>query len=162
MSTTNKTRFHLPDGPEQAARDAEMAAGATDWSFKAVAWIYEHDAAAAGRAAAPAAPAELPADRVRAGAHRAALAPRDDAGLRQAHRGEPVLAGDPRRALAEEHAGERVELERVGALEALEEVRRVPRRRCARRTARSTPSARPPGTRAVAAEPTTSTPVSKP
>ena len=48
MSTTNKTRFHLPDGPEQAARDAEMAAGATDWSFKAVAWIYEHDAAAAG------------------------------------------------------------------------------------------------------------------
>ena len=51
-STANKTRFHLPDGPEQAARDAEMAAGATDWSFKAVAWIYEHDAAAAGRAEA--------------------------------------------------------------------------------------------------------------
>jgi salicylate hydroxylase len=46
MSTGNKTRFHLPDGPEQEARDAEMAAGATDWSFKAVAWIYEHDAAA--------------------------------------------------------------------------------------------------------------------
>ena len=47
MSTTNKTRFHLPDGPEQRARDAEMAAGATDWSFENVAWIYEHDAAAA-------------------------------------------------------------------------------------------------------------------
>ena len=46
LSTSNKTRFHLPDGPEQEARDAEMAAGATDWSFKAVAWIYEHDAAA--------------------------------------------------------------------------------------------------------------------
>ena len=35
-----------PTGREQQARDAEMAAGATDWSFKAVAWIYEHDAAA--------------------------------------------------------------------------------------------------------------------
>ena len=46
LSTTNKTRFHLPDGPEQRARDEEMAAGSTDWSFKAVAWIYEHDAAA--------------------------------------------------------------------------------------------------------------------
>jgi salicylate hydroxylase len=51
LSTTNKARFHLPDGPEQEARDAEMAAGATDWSFKAVAWIYEHDAAAAGEPA---------------------------------------------------------------------------------------------------------------
>jgi salicylate hydroxylase len=45
LSTENKTRFHLPDGPEQIARDATMAAGATDWSFKAVAWIYEYDAA---------------------------------------------------------------------------------------------------------------------
>jgi hypothetical protein len=27
------------------ARDAQMAAGATDWSFDAVAWIYGHDAA---------------------------------------------------------------------------------------------------------------------
>ena len=48
--TTNKTRFHLPDGPEQQRRDAEMAAGSTDWSFKAVAWIYEHDAADIARA----------------------------------------------------------------------------------------------------------------
>ncbi|HZB33270.1 MAG TPA: FAD-dependent monooxygenase [Streptosporangiaceae bacterium] len=44
MSATNKTRFHLPDGSEQRERDARMAAGATDWSFDAVAWIYEHDA----------------------------------------------------------------------------------------------------------------------
>jgi salicylate hydroxylase len=44
MSTTNKTRFHLPDGPAQQERDAEMAAGSTDWSFAAVAWIYDHDA----------------------------------------------------------------------------------------------------------------------
>jgi salicylate hydroxylase len=50
MSTTNKDRFHLPDGPEQQRRDAEMAAGSTDWSFKAVAWIYEHDAADIARA----------------------------------------------------------------------------------------------------------------
>jgi salicylate hydroxylase len=47
LSTTNKTRFHLPDGPEQRERDAEMSNGLTDWSFNAVAWIYEHDAAAA-------------------------------------------------------------------------------------------------------------------
>lgn len=44
MSAGNRTRFHLPDGPEQRERDAEMASGATDWSFKAAAWIYEHDA----------------------------------------------------------------------------------------------------------------------
>ena len=46
MSATNKTRFHLPDGPEQRRRDEEMASGSTDWSFRAVAWVYEHDAAA--------------------------------------------------------------------------------------------------------------------
>ena len=45
LSAANKARFHLPDGPEQRRRDDEMAAGATDWAFKAVAWIYEHDAA---------------------------------------------------------------------------------------------------------------------
>jgi salicylate hydroxylase len=44
LSAANKTRFHLPDGPEQEARDAEMAGGSTDWSFKAVEWIYGHDA----------------------------------------------------------------------------------------------------------------------
>jgi salicylate hydroxylase len=46
MSAANKTRFHLPDGPEQEARDAEMASGATDWSFNAVAWLYGHDSGA--------------------------------------------------------------------------------------------------------------------
>ncbi len=44
-SSDNKTRFHLPDGPEQQQRDALMSNGSTDWSFNAVAWIYEHDAA---------------------------------------------------------------------------------------------------------------------
>ena len=44
MSAGNKTRFHLPDGPEQQERDARMASGSTDWSIKAVAWIYGHDA----------------------------------------------------------------------------------------------------------------------
>ncbi len=44
MSTRNKARFHLPDGPEQEERDARMAGGSTDWSMEAVAWIYGHDA----------------------------------------------------------------------------------------------------------------------
>jgi salicylate hydroxylase len=43
-SSNNKTRFHLPDGPEQVARDAEMAKGATDFSVHSVAWLYGHDA----------------------------------------------------------------------------------------------------------------------
>jgi salicylate hydroxylase len=45
MSAANKTRFHLPDGPQQRERDAQMATATTDWSFESVAWIYEHDAA---------------------------------------------------------------------------------------------------------------------
>jgi salicylate hydroxylase len=44
MSANNKSRFHLPDGAQQRERDAEMAEGATDWSFEAAGWIYEHDA----------------------------------------------------------------------------------------------------------------------
>jgi salicylate hydroxylase len=44
ISTSNKARFHLPDGPEQQERDAQMAAGSTDWSFDAVGWLYNHDA----------------------------------------------------------------------------------------------------------------------
>jgi salicylate hydroxylase len=44
LSEVNKTRFHLPDGPAQQARDAEMARGTTDWSLKAVAWLYGYDA----------------------------------------------------------------------------------------------------------------------
>ena len=45
-SQENKTRFHLPDGPQQQERDAQMARGSTDWSFNSVAWIYGHDAGA--------------------------------------------------------------------------------------------------------------------
>jgi salicylate hydroxylase len=44
LSTVNKTRFHLPDGARQRERDTQMATQATDWSFDAVAWIYQHDA----------------------------------------------------------------------------------------------------------------------
>jgi len=35
----------MPDGPDQEARDAAMAKGMTDWSYRAVAWVYGHDAA---------------------------------------------------------------------------------------------------------------------
>jgi salicylate hydroxylase len=44
MSATNKTRFHMLDGPAQRERDAEMARGATDWSPTAIAWLFAHDA----------------------------------------------------------------------------------------------------------------------
>jgi salicylate hydroxylase len=44
-SWENKTRFHMPDGPDQVARDALMAKGTTDWSASAIAWVYGHDAA---------------------------------------------------------------------------------------------------------------------
>jgi salicylate hydroxylase len=44
-SWDNKTRFHLPDGPAQAERDAQMAKGTTDWATSAIAWVYGHDAA---------------------------------------------------------------------------------------------------------------------
>ena len=44
MSQTNKIRFHMPDGRAQRERDAKMAGGATDWSWAAVEWLYEHDA----------------------------------------------------------------------------------------------------------------------
>ena len=43
-SAANKTRFHLPDGPEQEERDAQMATGSTDFSKTAIAWVLEHDA----------------------------------------------------------------------------------------------------------------------
>jgi salicylate hydroxylase len=43
-SWANKTRFHMPDGPDQVERDALMAKGMTDWSYGAVAWVYGHDA----------------------------------------------------------------------------------------------------------------------
>lgn len=44
LSAENKRRFHLPDGPEQRERDAELARGTTDWSLDAVRWLYGHDA----------------------------------------------------------------------------------------------------------------------
>jgi hypothetical protein len=34
----------MPDGYAQRERDVEMARGATDWSWAAIAWLYEHDA----------------------------------------------------------------------------------------------------------------------
>jgi salicylate hydroxylase len=50
LSANNKARFHFPDGPEQTARDAEMARNVTDWSLNSVAWLYGHDAARPGEA----------------------------------------------------------------------------------------------------------------
>jgi salicylate hydroxylase len=44
MSRANKTRFHLPDGPAQEARDAEWAR-AGDRSPDALRWLYGDDAA---------------------------------------------------------------------------------------------------------------------
>jgi salicylate hydroxylase len=44
MSAVNKTRFHLPDGPEQLERDTLMASGSTDFSVDAIAWLYGHNA----------------------------------------------------------------------------------------------------------------------
>jgi salicylate hydroxylase len=45
MSTANKAKFHLPDGPDQRERDDQMSSGVVDLSFEAMAWIYDHDAA---------------------------------------------------------------------------------------------------------------------
>jgi len=45
LSAANKTRLHLPDGPQQQERDAQLATGSSDWSVGTVAWIYEHDPA---------------------------------------------------------------------------------------------------------------------
>ena len=56
MSETNKTRFHLPDGPAQHQRDAPMVGGSTDWSLAAVTWLYEHNAAVVPTEPASAAP----------------------------------------------------------------------------------------------------------
>ena len=43
LAGNNKGRYHLPDGPEQIARDAAMAAGGTDWSFKAMEWLFAYN-----------------------------------------------------------------------------------------------------------------------
>jgi salicylate hydroxylase len=55
ISADNKTRNHLPDGPAQRERDAQMAASPTGMSLQSVAWIYQHDAATidAGRSGDP-------------------------------------------------------------------------------------------------------------
>jgi 2-polyprenyl-6-methoxyphenol hydroxylase-like FAD-dependent oxidoreductase len=47
MSRANKTRFHLPDGPEQEQRDAEWRRAA-DRSPEALRWLYEFDASDVG------------------------------------------------------------------------------------------------------------------
>ncbi len=47
MSRANKTRFHLRDGAEQNARDAELARAA-DRAPDALRWLYEHDPGAVG------------------------------------------------------------------------------------------------------------------
>ena len=45
-SRENKIRFHLPDGPQQRERDAQIRDSATDWFLKAFGWVYGHDAGA--------------------------------------------------------------------------------------------------------------------
>jgi salicylate hydroxylase len=45
-SKQNKTRFHLPDGPQQRERDALLGDASTDWFLKVIAWVYGHDAEA--------------------------------------------------------------------------------------------------------------------
>jgi salicylate hydroxylase len=45
LSRGNKTRFHLPDGPLQQERDAELAVRG-DRSIPAIVWLYAHDAGA--------------------------------------------------------------------------------------------------------------------
>jgi salicylate hydroxylase len=47
MAAGNKIRNHMPDGPEQRARDAAMATRDADWSIGASTWIYAHDATTA-------------------------------------------------------------------------------------------------------------------
>lgn len=44
-SAANRRRFHLPDGPEQQARDAATAKSG-DRSMANIGWLYAHDAAA--------------------------------------------------------------------------------------------------------------------
>jgi salicylate hydroxylase len=43
-SAANRTRFHLPDGPEQQKRDEAIAASG-DRSIANIGWLYAHDAA---------------------------------------------------------------------------------------------------------------------
>ncbi|HXC90021.1 MAG TPA: FAD-dependent monooxygenase [Stellaceae bacterium] len=50
MSRANKYRYHMRDGPEQEARDAEWARAA-DRAPEALRWLFGHDPAAIGAAA---------------------------------------------------------------------------------------------------------------
>ena len=52
MSRANKIRFHLPDGPEQAARDAAWAAEGEP-TTESLAWLYGFDAGAIDQRANP-------------------------------------------------------------------------------------------------------------
>ena len=45
LAAGNKARLHLADGPEQIARDAELASGTAQFSLQGSAWLYGHDAA---------------------------------------------------------------------------------------------------------------------
>ena len=42
-SAANRVRFHLPDGPEQQARDSALAQSG-DRSIGNIGWLYDHDA----------------------------------------------------------------------------------------------------------------------
>lgn len=65
LATANKIRFHLPDGPEQLARDAKMAAGGTDWSTATIGWLYGYDAAVAAETGNLGLPPAPPSDEPR-------------------------------------------------------------------------------------------------
>jgi salicylate hydroxylase len=43
MAFDNKARLHMPDGPAQRARDAELARGNTDIFFSAWDWLYQYN-----------------------------------------------------------------------------------------------------------------------
>lgn len=44
LATKNKQQFHLPDGPAQQERDAQLANGTAGFALNAISWIYGHDA----------------------------------------------------------------------------------------------------------------------
>ena len=47
MASDNKARLHMPDGPAQRVRDAQLASGTTDIFFSAWERLYRHDPKAA-------------------------------------------------------------------------------------------------------------------
>ena len=48
----NETMFHLPDGPDQHARDARLAESSGPGAKHRNAWVFDYDAVSIGRAAA--------------------------------------------------------------------------------------------------------------